>query len=376
MDDAQVIKIRNGFPITQHYAYLNHAACSPLPQPGLDALGTYWAEQSTQGTVSEPKYFPIVEAAREKMARLIGADTGEIGWVPNTSTAMRIVAEGLRWREGDNVIITEGDFPANVYPWLWLSAQGVEARRVAPRDNRLLLDDIAARIDGRTRLVSVSFVQFNTGFRNDLYALGQLCEERGVLLNVDAIQGLGALEFDVHGVGVHFMGAGVHKWLMGPQGLGFIYIRKTALQHLDFPITANWRSVENPLDYLNQEQSLVDGASRVEGSTWNLSGLVAFDRILQDVHLKHGSRQIEARIMHLTDILIRGLLSRGLDVVTPLDPKERSGIVCFRVKGDPLDLLARAASEKLVIAVRVGVVRVSPHFYNTEEEIDRLLALM
>lgn len=376
MDNAQIGEIRKDFPVTEHSAYLNHAACTPLPQPGLDALTSYWAEQSTQGTMSEPKYFAVIEAAREKMACMIGADPTEIGWVQNTATAISVVAQGIRWERGDNVVLVQGDFPANVYPWIWLSEQGVEARRVAPRNHRVLLDDIAECIDARTRLVSVSFVQFNTGFRMDLDALGQLCEERGILLNVDGIQGLGALELDVHAAGVHFLGAGVHKWLMGPQGLGVLYIRKDALDQLNYPMTANWLSVENPFDFMNYEQPLAGKASRVEGSTWNLSAVVAFDRILQDVHLKHDSKQKEKRILHLTDRLIEGLLSREYDVVTPLDPRERSGVVCFRPIGDPLETLARAEAEKVIVSVRMGVVRVSPHFYNTDEEIDRLLALL
>ncbi|HEX9986868.1 MAG TPA: aminotransferase class V-fold PLP-dependent enzyme [Chloroflexia bacterium] len=365
---------RELFPITHHYAYLNHAACSPMSQPGLDALSTYWQANSMKGMINELEYFPVVDHARDKMARLIGADPPEVGWVQNTSSAINLVANGLDWQEGDNVVTIQGEFPANIYPWLGLRRLGVETRLVPQRDNRVLIDDIVAAIDGHTRLLSISFVDFATGFRNDLSALGQLCNDRGILFNVDAIQGLGALQLDVHNAGIHFLGAGAHKWLLGPQGVGVFYVRKDMLERL-WPLSANWLSVVNREDFLNYGQPWMDAAARVEGSTWNLSGLVALNAILSMI-LEIGLPRIEARIMQLTGRLMEGLLSRGYDVVTSQAPHERSGIICFRAKGDPMDLLAQAQAQNIVIAVRVGVVRVSPHFYNTEEEIDRFLAIL
>lgn len=365
---------RELFPITHHYAYLNHAACSPMSRPGLEALTTYWQANSMKGMINELEYFPVVDHARDKMARLIGADPSEIGWVQNTSSAINLVANGLEWQEGDNVVTIQGEFPANIYPWLGLRRLGVETRLVPQRDNRVLIDDIVATIDERTRLLSISFVDFATGFRNDLPALGQLCNDRGILFNVDAIQGLGALQLDVHSAGIHFMGAGAHKWLLGPQGVGVFYVRKDMLERL-WPLSANWLSVVNREDFLNYGQPWMDAAARVEGSTWNLSGLVALNAIL-DMILEVGLPRIEARIMQLTGRLMDGLLSLGYDVVSSQAPHERSGVVCFRAKGDPMDLLAQAQAQNIVIAVRVGVVRVSPHFYNTEEEIDRLLAIL
>jgi selenocysteine lyase/cysteine desulfurase len=294
--------------------------------------------------------------------------------VQNTSSAINLVANGLEWQEGDNVVTIQGEFPANIYPWLGLRRLGVETRLVPQRDNRVLIDDIAAAIDERTRLLSISFVEFGTGFRNDLAALGELCNDRGILFNVDAIQGLGALQLDVHSAGIHFLGAGAHKWLLGPQGVGVFYVRKDMLERL-WPLSANWLSVVNRDDHLNYGQPWIDAAARVEGSTWNLSGLVALNAIL-DMILEVGLPRIEARIMQLTGRLMDGLLSRGYDVVSSQAPHERSGVVCFRAKGDPMDLLAQAQAQNIVIAVRVGVVRVSPHFYNTEEEIDRFLAIL
>lgn len=365
---------RHLFPVTEHYTYLNHAACTPLPRPGTEVLARYWAEQSTAGALTEPKYFPVIDHAREKMARLIGADVVEVGWLQNTSTALNMVANGLEWRAGENVVTVQGEFPANVYPWLGLGRLGVETRFVQQRDNRVIVDDIAAAMDSKTRMLSISFVEFATGFRNDLYTLGQLCHDRGVLFTVDAIQGLGALRLDVHGAGIHFLGAGAHKWLMGPQGVGLFYVRKDVLSMLR-PVTANWYSVANRDDYLTYGQPWIDANKRIEGSTNNVSGLVAFDAILGMI-LEIGPAHIEERVLHLTARLMEGLQQRGYELVSSTREGERSGVVCFRAKGDPLEVLARARAEDVVVAVRVGVVRVSPHFYNTEEEIDRFLGVL
>ena len=365
---------RKLFPVTEHYAYLNHAACTPLPQPGVDALARYWHDQSTQGVLSEPYYSEAIEQARHKMAALIGAEPSEIGWVQSTATAIELVAYGLDWREGDNVVTVYGEFPANVYPWLGLKRFGVETRLVQPRNGRVTVDDLALAVDARTRLVSISFVSFLTGIRADLPAIGQLCAERGVLFNVDAIQGLGALRLDVKEVGAHFVGAGAHKWLMGPHGVGMLYINRNVLDSLH-PFSANWASVMHRDDYLNYDQPWMPSAARIEGSTRNMSGLVAFDAVL-NLLLEVGPARIQARIMELTGRLIDGLLSKGYRLVSSTAPEERSGIVSFKARGDPMDLLARARSEGIVIAVRLGVVRVSPHFYNTVEEIDRLLSIL
>lgn len=372
--DLPIADYRKLFPITQHYTYLNHAASSPMPQPGLDALARYWEGQSTRGVLNEPDYFPVIDQAREKMARLLGVDDCEVGWVQNTAAAIGLVANGLEWRDGDNVVTVQGEFPANVYPWLGLNRWGVETRFVQKRDECVSIDDVAAMMDERTRLLSISFVDFRTGVRNDLAALGQLCEERGVLFNVDAIQGLGALRLDPHGWGIHFLGAGAHKWLLGPQGVGVFYVRKDVLERLH-PLTANWFSVVDKHDHLNYGQPWVESAARVEGSTPNVSGLVAFDAVLKMI-LDAGPERIEERVLSLAGRLMEGLLARGYEVVSSTEPVRRSGVVCFRAKGDPMDLLARTEAEKIVIAVRVGVVRVSAHFYNSEEEIDRLLALL
>ncbi len=371
---SKIEEYRRLFPVTRTYNYLNHAATTALPQPGLDALARYWQAQSTMGMLCEPDYFPVADHAREKMARLLGADPEEIGWVQNTATAISLVANGLDWQRGDNVITIHGEFPANVYPWLGLSRLGVETRFVHRRNDRITPNDIAPAIDRHTRLLNVSFVDFGTGIRNDLVSLGQLCAERGILFNVDGIQGCGGLKLDVHEAGIHFLSAGAHKYLLGPQGVGVLYIRRDVLDTL-YPFTANWYSVINRDDYLNYGQPWVDSASRVEGSTRNISGLVAFDAILAMI-LDVGIENIQARVLALSGRLVEGLLNKGYELISLPNTEDRSGIVCFKAKGDPMHILARALADNIIIAVRLNRVRVSPHFYNTEDEIDSLLTLL
>lgn len=372
--ETDLTSYRDLFPVTRTYTYLNHAACTALPTPAVNALASHWARQSSMGVLSEPQTTATIEHAREKLARLINAKPTEIGWVPNTATAIMIVANGIDWRPGDNVVTVRNGFPAGVYPWLTQRRKGVEVRFVDPENGRVPVSSLAAAIDSRTRVLNISWVEFSTGFRHDLVKLGELCRQHNIIFNVDAMQGVGALDLDIEETGVHFLGAGVAKWLMGPHGLGFLYARSDMLDKIQH-LTANWRSVPNTQDYLNYDQPWVDRASRIEGSTQNMSAIVAFDAVLDMLHEITAPR-IEARIMQLTGRLIEGLQSRGYTLATPLGPGERSGIVCFYAKGDPMEFHARAEAQNIVIAVRLGVVRVSPHFYNTEEEIDRLLALL
>jgi selenocysteine lyase/cysteine desulfurase len=374
MSTKELESYRALFPITEHWTYLNHAAVSGLCRPALAALERYLAEQSTTAVYSELEYFPWIDQNRVKMARLIGADHDEIAWMPNTATAISLIAHSLPWREGDNVVTTDEQFPANVYPWLELEQYGVHTHLVRRQDGRVPLDRLAAQIDDRTRLVAVSWVEFNSGFRQDLAALSAICHERGALLLVDAIQGLGGLQAQVHDWGVDFFAAGTHKWMLGPQGLGVLYIRRDRLDVLR-PHFLNWRSVQDQDNYLDYRQPWLPAARRYEGSTPNLLGHVALGPVL-DLHLEVGPARIEAQVLALTDRLIAGLLAHGHDLVSSQAPGERSGVVCFRPRGgeDPVAAVERLRAAQISVAARSGVVRVSPHFYNTMEEIDSLFA--
>ncbi len=361
------------FPVTQHKAFLNHAAVSPLARPVYEAIHSYINAYHQQGAPN-PEAEDAVAAVRERTAQLIGARPEEIAITRNTSHGIMLVAEGLDWRPGDNVVCAETEYPATVYPWRSLEPRGVEVRIVPARDHRVPLDGLRAAIDARTRVVSISFVEFLTGYRNDLAAIGELCQAKGARLCVDAIQGLGALALNVDEIGADFLSAGAFKWLLGPTGAGFFYCRTDRLNELNRVVLGFGGTAHAPGDYFDFNLPWKDDASRFEEGSLSMPSVVGFAASLK-LLLDLGIPQIERRILELTDYLLEQLQGRNVEIITPhACPQERSGIVSFIPKGqDPVVLAERMAQADIVISQRGPAIRVSPHFYNTTEEIDRVL---
>ncbi|MGH7225547.1 MAG: aminotransferase class V-fold PLP-dependent enzyme, partial [Gemmataceae bacterium] len=210
-------ELRRECPVTTRWAYFDHAAVAPLTERARRTLIAWADDLAENGEIHDAERVRRVEEVRRLAARLLNADPLDIAFIKNTSEGVGIVAEGLPWRHGDNMVTAQDEYPANVYPWLNLADRGVEVRRVPSREGRILIDDIRAAVDGRTRLVSLSFVEYASGFRNDLDALGQLCRQRGALFFVDAIQGLGVFPLDVQRTPIDFLAADGHKWLLGPE---------------------------------------------------------------------------------------------------------------------------------------------------------------
>ena len=361
------------FPITEEYAYLNHASIAPYSVPVARAMEDFIASRHQRGWLDGFRWESRLEKVRGLIAQLIAADPGEIAFTTNTSHGLNIVATGIDWRDGDNLIGAETEFPANVYPWLNLRRLGVEVRLVPAREGRILVEDIAALMDARTRLVALSFVEFATGFRNDLKTIGQLCRERGVYFCVDGIQGLGALELKVNQIPLDFLAAGGPKWLMGPIGTGFLYCRQALIEEL-IPARVGWWGVVDRDDYFRYDSPLRHDARRFEEGSLNFLGLHGLGASLE-LLLEAGISRIEERVLSLTDYLIAGLQERGYHITTPIASlQERSGIVCFHHPHYSVDdLEQRLRTARVVISRRGQVIRVSPHFYNDETDIDRLL---
>ena len=209
-------KIRENFPVTEKLIYFNHAAVAPLPLSTSNKVRDFLGDYTSNGCLNYMDWIKDQERTRSLAAKLVGANSSEIALVKNTSTGISMVAQGLKWEDGDNVIIPEGEFPANAYPWFNLKDRGVEVRIVKERDRRFFLEDFEALINERTKLISVSWVEFATGFMNDIEALGELCKEQGIYFCVDAIQGLGIFEIDVNACNIDFLAAYGHKWLRAP----------------------------------------------------------------------------------------------------------------------------------------------------------------
>lgn len=364
--------IRALFPITERYIYLNHAAVSPLSKPARDAMLGLIEDVSLNGTVHYDDWLETYERVRAAAARLIGARPREVAFMRNTSDAISAIANGIDWREGDNVVTCDVEFPANIYPWMRLAERGVHLKMARERNGRIELDELISLMDERTRVLAISWVQFASGFRSDLRRLGQACRERGVIFAVDAIQGLGALDLDVERDFVDALAADAHKYLLGPEGIALLYISDRIIEKIR-PVVVGWTSVKNPMDFLNYRLEYRDGAARFECGTLNTVGVYGLGAAIE-LLLKVGTREIEDYLLGLNAYLMERLEQKGYEIISSRRPSERSAIVACRHRAHPPGELCRMLLSKgIVTSARAGRLRISPHFYNTREEIDALI---
>jgi selenocysteine lyase/cysteine desulfurase len=365
---------RREFPITERLTHFNHAGVSPVSRRVVAAATTF-IEQAAVLTPSMYRSWDVrSEAIRASFARLIGAQANEIAFVKNTSEGLSLVAVGLDWRAGDNVIAVDGEYPSNVYPWFGLRRWGVETRLVQPVRGRVHVDDVRALLDGRTRVVSVSFVDWNSGARTDLRPLGELCRERGILFCVDGIQGVGAIQLDVERAGIDCLAVGGHKWLLAPEGCGGLFISRRVVDRLQ-SVLHGWKSVTDADTYLPYHFNPRPDAAKFEPGSPPQLGTHALGAAI-DLLLEVGPANIEQRVLEITDRLAAGLRARGAEIVSPWERDARSGIVVFRLGDDPQRLSAALNQRGFIVRMRGGGIRVAPHFYNDEDDIDRFLAAL
>lgn len=370
-------RLRAEMVASEKWAYFDHAAVAPLPRPAAAAIGTWLAQAHEAGNSHWPEWAAGVEKTRTAAAALIGASPEEIALVPNTTFGITIVAEGIDWRPGDNLVTLADEFPSNAYPWMNLRDRGVETRRVPTETSgRLDLDRLAEACDERTRLITVSWVGYATGYRHDIDRIVEIAHERGALMMLDAIQGLGIFPFDVRKTKVDFLAADGHKWMLGPEGAGMAYIRQEHLDRLR-PFNLGWHSVVQS-DYAQVELNLKPTASRYEGGSQNMVGMLGFGvslELLQEL----GAENLAEAVLDITDQTCRRLEAAGATVVSDrsLDHRrgeQRSGIVAFEIPGhDPMAVKRLCLREKIALSCRAGRLRISPHAYNNEEDLDRLI---
>jgi selenocysteine lyase/cysteine desulfurase len=336
----------------------------------------HYITQAEQQTYLGSRWYRRVNEIRGAAAQLIGAQAREVAFVKNTSEGICYVASGINWVRGDNVITTSAEFPSNMYPWMALRDRGVELRVVEEESGRVPAERIIEMIDGDTRLVSVSAVQYASGYRVDLKQLGAACQQQGVLLCVDAIQSLGVHPIDVKEMKIDFLSSDGHKWLCGPEGAGIFYCRRELLSHLT-PSEPGWMCMINADDYSNYQFEFRDDAGRFEPGSYNVVGIHGLGAAIELIH-RIGTPAIEARVMALTDRLVAGLEERGVRVASSRRPGEGSGIVSFEIENKSAEAAAMEleSERRIIVAARDGRLRVSPHVYNTEEEIDSLLAAL
>jgi selenocysteine lyase/cysteine desulfurase len=373
MDHATLQRFRAEIPVTTECAYLNHAGMAALPRRAAGRLKALADTVAKSGDRRWLERNAEVERVRGLAARLLGArDPHEVTFVENTSTGISMIAEGFAWKPGDNVVSAQLEFPSNVYPWMCLADRGVEYRTVPERDGRIHEDELLSLIDDRTRMLVLSSVQYASGYRADLRKLGAACRKKGVLFVLDVIQSLGALAHNVEEELIDAAVASSHKWLLGPEGIGLLYVSDRVIDQIR-PVRSGWRSMKNLFDWTEMEIDFAAGAKRFESGTLNVYGIHAFGASL-DLLLEAGAAAVEERVLALTERAAAGLAERGFTVISSRRPGETSGIVsAVHPRREAKDLVRELAARDVVVAARAGRFRVSPHFYNTEDEIDRML---
>jgi selenocysteine lyase/cysteine desulfurase len=369
--DADWQRFRRQMPVAQRWAYFDHAAVAPLSGPAQQAI-VDWSQQAVwSGDVDWLTWSQQVQGLRALVAAMIHSQPEEIALTHNTTAGINLVAEGFPWQPGDNVVTLADEFPTNQYPWLQLADRGVETRRVPVDAGRADPDRLTAACDQRTRVVSVSWVGYGSGWRNDLPRLAQIAHAHGALLLVDAIQALGVFPLDVRATPIDFLAADGHKWMLGPEGAGVFYLRREHLDRL-CPRGIGWNSVVGAHDFSRIELDLKPTAERYEGGSQNMVGMIALKASLE-LLAEFGQEALSRRVLEITDLACERLIASGAVIHSDRRPPHRSGIVSFELPGrDPLAVRRRCLEQGVVLSCRAGRLRISPHAYNDQSDIERL----
>lgn len=367
--------IRNNFPyINNGLIYFNHASSGPLQIPVLNSINERLTICSAGEIDDYLKFLKIFSGTKEMLAKLINSEPDRISFCDNTTNGLNIIAQGLKWNKGDRVLLNDIEFPANVYPFLNLKEYGVEVDFVKSNNGIVSAEAIIDAIKPETKLVSISFVQFLTGYKADLELLGRVCRQKGIIFCVDAIQGLGALKLDVEKMYIDYLSCGTQKWMLGLQGLAFIFITKE-LQKRVHPKYTGWLSVENAWNLLDYKLELRQDAEFIYNGTLNTLGIYALNASLK-LFFDAGIDEIENRVIENSSLLISELQESGFaPILAGQSKKYLSGIVSFKhEKAD--EILKYLNANNVSCAVREGIVRFSPHYYNTGEEILKVCSLL
>lgn len=372
MKTDDINKARKLFPyLKKNVVYFNHASTGPMSSRVKESLNELLYLKS-EGKIDDYKELLRREnESKQLLGKLLNTTADRIAFTSNTSTGLNILAQGVRWNKGDRIILSDVEFPANVYPFMNLKDTGVEIDFVQSENGIVTAEAIIEAITPKTKLISVSYVQFLSGYRVDLEKLGKVCREKGIILSVDAIQGLGALTLDVEKCNVDFLSCGTQKWMLGLQGMAFIYISEELQSKLKTSCVG-WLSVENAWDLIDYDFTLKKTANRYQPGTLNTFGVYALNASLK-MFDEFGFNNIEEQVLLNSKYLIKQLTDNGF---TPLlknfSNKNLAGIISLK-REDAEDIFNYLQTKNIVTAVREGIVRLSPHFYNTKNEIDKVV---
>jgi selenocysteine lyase/cysteine desulfurase len=383
--------MRSQIPTANSWAYFDHAAVSPLPKASADAMRQFLCEAESDGDFCWPKWAAAAQRLRSSAAQLLHCEPCEMALIPNTTFGINLVANGLRWELGrgtpPNVVVLENEFSSNLLPWNSLSEQGIEVRHVPVAPHGIVdLNQIRTCIDARTQLVSASWVGYLSGYRLDLAKLCDLVHESGAKLFIDAIQGLGVFPCNLAKLPIDFLAADGHKWMMGPEGAGILFIREKNLDYLK-PMMVGWGSIEGAHTFSTQSMSLKKSASRFEGGSANHIGQIGLERSIQMLldlgcHLGTANKEeslLGESVLEMADLLEERLRSVGAVVHRDHSIAEQlgsrlTGIVGFEMPGcDPSELRSRLIRDKVMLSVRHGRLRAAVHAYNDPHDIDRMI---
>lgn len=368
--------IRSWFPhIENGHIYLNHAAISPISTPVKQAISDFIEERQSGPIENLEHCMQISEETRTLVASYLNAeDPSTITFVGNTSDGISAIAAGLNLNSGDEIILNEMEFPTNVQPYRALESGGVKTVVIETPDREITANMIEKQITQKTKIVSLSAVQFLSGYRADLEAIGKLCDENNILFVVDAIQCLGAFQIDVQKCRIDALASGGHKWLMSPMGLGFLYTSSKLAGKLK-PYKTGWLSVKEPWDLFHYEQEWLPFSGHLETGTPNMIGIAGLGASLK-MFDEIGYGIVTDLVLKLSGYLTRRLSDSGkVNIYSPINDPYRAGIVSFSIDGlsEPEALITRLKEQKITISAREGLLRIAPHFYNTTGEIDKVL---
>ncbi len=368
-------EIRKQFSITNNHFFFNHASISPMPQVTVRAIQEFNEDIMHHGNMHERRWIRQVEKTREMYARLINAEPNEIAFIKSTSQAISIICKGMKFRKGEKILTADVEFPANIYPWMAMTPKGVEIKFVGARDGRIDPKDIERSIDARTKIIALSLVEYGSGFRNYVEEIGEICKKRGIFFYLDGIQGVGAIPVDVKKFNVDFMSVAASKWLFGPQGVAILYIRKDIIDEIRYE-EVSWRSVIEEESRKSYRMDSKGSARKFEGDNVNFSGIIGLGATLK-FREKIGNNNIYRMLSKNVDLIFEELKRRKYLIFGPVSRSERAGIISVtHSEFSCEELVRRLRAENIIVSIRNNHLRISPHFYQTEDELDFLFEVL
>ncbi len=364
-----ITDIRNNFPyLSNEIIYFNHASSGPISSMVLNRLTDLLKEKSENNIDDYTSFLKVVEETKKILAEMINCNADRIAFVDNTSNGINILAQSIDWKKGDRILLNNIEFPANVYPFLNLKRFGVEVEFAKSENGIVTADQIIQSIKPETKLVSISYVQFLSGYKADLEKIGNHCRDNNIAFCVDGIQGVGAVQIDVRKCKIDFLSCGTQKWLLGMQGLAFIYVDED-LQKKMIPANIGWLSVENAWNLLDYKLDLKTSANVFQGGTLNTFGIFAFNTSLK-LFKDFGIDKVESEVLSNTKYFITKLKSIGLNcILSNCKDAELAGIVTIKPENFA-KVFEELSKRKIICSLREGFIRFAPHFYNTSQEID------